>query len=263
MLHLVCGPSGSGKTARLAEMIRKNVEAGVPCILLVPEQQVYTSEREFPKSLPKNAGRYFEILSFTGLSEKIFRRFGGLQFSGTSQSVRSLIMWKVLRNLGSQLDGLANKSDAALTKLMLSAVEDLRINGILPDDLQAAAEVMPEHDPLKTKLENLMKVSLSYREQMETLFGDKVPEERLARMSRILSENRVFSDTEIYVDSFTSFTHDENKVLFELMKQAKNLTLTLCLDRLSSGRRHFKSISDTGNHLKTLAEKACVECETT
>ena len=255
MLHLFCGRSGSGKTQRLTEAIRRDIEAKTHCILLVPEQQVYTSEREFPKQLPKNAGRYFEIISFTGLSEKLFRRFGGLQFLSADQSVRSLMMWNVLRNLKGLLSryGVENTSDGSLTKLMCYAVEDLRINGISPEELDLAAESLPKEDPLQKKLHDLSLIYASYYAKMDSLFEGKIPEERLLRLAGLLSEKAVFSDTHIYVDSFTSFTHDENKVLLELMKQAKEVTIALCVDRLPSSQSHFYSISETGKLLKKMA----------
>ena len=255
MLHLLCGPSGSGKTQRLAEAIRHDIESKTHCILLVPEQQVYTSEREFPKRLPKNAGRYFEIISFTGLSEKLFRRFGGLQFLTADQSVRNLMMWNVLRNLKDSLSryGAETTSDGSLTKLMCGAIEDLRINGISPEELDLAAESLPEEDPLQKKLRDLSLIYSSYHAKMEALFGGKIPEERLSRLADLLSEKTVFSDTHFYVDSFTSFTHDENKVLLELMRQAKEVTIALCADRLPSLKSHFKSVSETGKLLKKMA----------
>ena len=87
-------------------------------------------------------------------------------------------------------------------------------------------------------------VSLSYHEQLEKRFGKNIPEERLSRLAKLLSNEIVFPETKIYVDSFTSFTYDENQVLLELMKQANEVTITLCMDKISSQLSHFKSISE-------------------
>ncbi|MBQ7172864.1 MAG: PD-(D/E)XK nuclease family protein [Clostridia bacterium] len=258
MLHLICGPSGSGKTARLTDLIRKDIEAGTPCLLLVPEQQVYTSEMTLPSKLPSNAGLYLEILSFTGLSEKLFKRFGGLQFLDADRGVRTLVMWSALRSLSPILSryGRKNATEESVVNLMQRAVEDLRANGIRPEQLQSVAEGIPEDPNLQKKLSDLALVSSMYSERMKAIFGENIPDERLIRLSKKLSENIVFSGTHIYVDSFTSFTWDENLVLKELIKQSKDLTIALCTDALPSSLPHFKSVSETGKSLKKLADEA-------
>ena len=78
MLNLICGPSGSGKTAKLTDLIKQDVQNGIRCFLLVPEQQAYISERDLLQALPQNAGLYFEVVHFSGLAENVFRQFGGV-----------------------------------------------------------------------------------------------------------------------------------------------------------------------------------------
>ena len=72
MLKLICGRSGFGKTDILTSMIKNDVENGIRCFLLVPEQQAYISERDLPQKLPPNAGLYFEIVHFLGWQKRYF-----------------------------------------------------------------------------------------------------------------------------------------------------------------------------------------------
>ena len=72
MLKLICGPSGSGKTEQIRACVEADIRKGVRSFLLIPEQQAYISERDFAEKLPKNAGLYFEVVSFSGLAEKVF-----------------------------------------------------------------------------------------------------------------------------------------------------------------------------------------------
>jgi len=69
MLKLICGPSGAGKTEHLTKCIEADIASGVRSFLLIPEQQAYISERDLAARLPKNAGLYFEVVSFSGLAE--------------------------------------------------------------------------------------------------------------------------------------------------------------------------------------------------
>lgn len=257
MLHLICGPSGAGKTNDLTDAIKKDIEAKIPCLLLVPEQQVYTSERTLPQNLPENAGLYLEILSFTGLSEKVFRRFGNLQFLNSDRSVRMLVMWSVLRELNSDLSryGRGSLPEESVTDLLQRAVDDLRINGIRPEQLESAAKELGDDPMLQKKLTDLSLVSSLYSERMKALFADRIPEERLTRLANLLSKHPLFSKTHIYVDSFTSFTWDETMVLKELIKQAEEVSVALCIDESSRSLPHFKNLLETEKDLKRRADE--------
>ena len=70
MLKLICGPSGAGKTEYLTSCIEADIRAGVRSYLLIPEQQAYISERSLAERLPKNAGLFFEVVSFSARPEK-------------------------------------------------------------------------------------------------------------------------------------------------------------------------------------------------
>ena len=72
MLKLICGPSGVGKTEHLTKCIEADIARGVRSFLLIPEQQAYISERDLAARLPKNAGLYFEVVSFRDLRKSSF-----------------------------------------------------------------------------------------------------------------------------------------------------------------------------------------------
>ena len=99
MLKLICGPSGTGKTEHLTKCIEADTKAGVRSFLLIPEQQAYISERNLAERLPKNAGLYFEVISFSGLAEKLFCEYGGVTAESVSGAVSSLLMWHTLSTL--------------------------------------------------------------------------------------------------------------------------------------------------------------------
>ena len=99
MLKLICGPSGAGKTEHLTKCIEADIAAGVRSFFLIPEQQAYISERDFAARLPKNAGQFFEVVSFSGLAEDVFCKYGGVTAESVSGAVSSLLMWHTLATL--------------------------------------------------------------------------------------------------------------------------------------------------------------------
>ena len=262
MLKLICGPSGCGKTSLLIDAIRKDILDGKRCFLLVPEQQAYISERDLAARLPKNAGLLFEVVSFSGLAEDVFCKYGGVTAESVSGAVSSLLMWHTLATLSPLLEqyGKSAEGDLTLTNLMLSAIAEMRAGGIDAKTLEDAALQMDEDSPLRKKLLDLSLIDAAYHAKIEECFGTD-PSDKLLRLCALLQKHRYFENCNVYIDSFTSFTVPEYAVLLQILKQAKGVTVALCTDSPNSALPHFLSVSDTARQLARMADRADVVVE--
>lgn len=259
MLNLICGPSGSGKTAALTEAIRRDIEQNTRCYLLVPEQQAYISERDLPKKLPQNAGLFFEIVNFSGLCDDVFHEFGGVTQASADHGTRSVLMWETLRSLSGVLGqyGRSARSDVSLTGSMLTAVEDLKNNGITADELEEAAAKLPSEAPLRQKLLDLSAVAAAFDARMEQSFGGTISD-KLVRLAEVLQSHRYFEGAHFYIDSFTSFTVPEYAVLTEILRQSDCVEASFCTDALHGASVQFAGVSETVGKLVRCAAKADV-----
>lgn len=262
MLKLICGPSGAGKTEYLTQCIKEDIRAGVRSFLLIPEQQAYISERDLAEKLPKNAGLFFEIVNFSRLAEDVFREYGGVTAESVSRAVSSLLMWHTLTTLSPLLQQYGNiaEGDLTLTGLMLSAVEEMRSGGVSAQALEDAASQMDADSALQKKLSDLALIDATYRAKIEECFGSD-PSDKLLRLCALLQKHRYFENCNVYIDSFTSFTVPEYRVLLEILKQANTMTVSLCTDGANSPLPHFLPVSDTMRQLSRLADNADVNVE--
>lgn len=262
MLKFIYGPSGSGKTDLLIRQISSDIQNGIRCFLLVPEQQAYISERDIPRRLPQNAGLFFEIVHFSGLATDVFREYGGVTDASISSGIRSLLMWDTLRTNAPFLKqyGKSAKNDGTMTALILSTLAELHANGITGDQLDEVARLLPTDSPLQNKLWDLSLIDAAYRHRTEEAFGFD-PEDRLLRMAQKLKEHNYFQNARVYVDSFTSFTALEYEVLGQIMEQADLVAVSLCTNDLYSKLPHFESVKDTANRLKKIANQVGVPIE--
>ncbi|MBQ2734612.1 MAG: exodeoxyribonuclease V subunit gamma, partial [Clostridia bacterium] len=262
MLKLIYGSSGSGKTSALIEAIRADIQNGIQCFLLVPEQQAYISERDLPKALPNHAGRFFEVVHFSGLAEDVFREYGGVTQGSINPALKTLLMWDTLRTISPLLTqyGKSSSKDATLSSLILQAIEELHINGIDAQTLEDAAKELPAESTLSKKLCDLALIDAVFREKIETAFGTD-PADKFIRMAELLREHRYFENCRMYIDSFTSFTAQEYAVLREILKQADGVTISLCTDDLHSELPHFESVTETGKRLCKMASGLGIRTE--
>lgn len=263
MLNLIYGVSGSGKTAFLTENIRADIQNHKPCFLLVPEQQAYISESEVPRIYPKDARLYFEVVHFSGLADKIFRRFGGVTQQNLQGGIRTLLMWDTLRSLSPLMKEYKSNAskDASLTSLMLQTVNELRMNGVSAEQLEETAAKLTDDHPLKNKLMDIAMIDSTYAMKLEGCMGSDLPD-RLLRMTEKLEQNDFFSGYNVYVDSFTSFTMQEYRVLKEILRQADNVTVSLCTDGFSTKLPHFATPTDTAIRLSHIAQGLNVPVKT-
>lgn len=262
MLKLICGPSGAGKTEHLTKCIEADIATGVRSFFLIPEQQAYISERDLAARLPKNAGLLFEVVSFSGLAEDVFCKYGGVTAESVSGAVSSLLMWHTLDTLSPLLEqyGKSAEGDLTLTNLMLSAIAEMRAGGIDAKTLEDAALQMDEDSPLRKKLLDLSLIDAAYHAKIEECFGSD-PSDKLLRLCALLQKHRYFENCNVYIDSFTSFTVPEYAVLLQILKQAKGVTVALCTDSPNSALPHFLSVSDTARQLSRMADRADVVVE--
>ena len=262
MLKLICGTSGAGKTEYLTKCIEKDIRAGVRSFLLIPEQQAYISERDLAEKLPKNAGMFFEVVSFSGLAQKLFCEYGGVTAESVNSAVSSLLMWHTLSTLSPLLEqyGKSAGGDLTLTNLMLAAVAEMRAGGINAQMLEDAASQMEPGSALQKKLSDLALIDAAYHAKIEECFGSD-PSDKLLRLSTLLQKYHYFENCNVYIDSFTSFTVPEYAVLLQILKQANSVIISLCTDDIKAKLPHFLSVNDTARQLSHLADLADVVVE--
>lgn len=258
MLKLLCGPSGSGKSTEITSLIRRDIESGIRCYLLVPEQQAYISERDLYANLPKNAGLYFQIVNFSGLCREVSKKFGGLTQQSADQLSRSVFMWETIRRLSGTFKqyNRMTGNDLPFAETMLTEIEELQNNGIDSTMLENAAASLPADSPLAKKLSDLAAIQATYLMLLGEHFGGNSTDQLLL-LANVLKNNDFFAGSNFYIDSFSSFTMPEYAVLTQIISQCASVTIGLCIDSLTGHPAiHFRGIYETAKRLKKCADLA-------
>ncbi len=262
MLNLILGGSGSGKTTLIEEKIKKDVESGRQVILLVPEQETVTSERRMLELLPASAQLSFEVLNFSRLANRVFRQCGGLSWRNVSEGVKALTMWNTVTSLRPLLCkyGGGENSDLSLTSLMLSAVEEFKAYCVSPAMLERASEGLDESSTLRGKLRDLSLVYAAYSASVES-YGDG--SDALTRLDGVLSEHDFFAGMSVYIDSFTSFTEQEHRIISRMLSGAESVTAAVCFSDETPLPMHFEASKKTVDFFLSEAEKLGITPEAT
>ena len=259
MFKFLFGRSGSGKTQYIIDEIRKSVAEGKRTYLLVPEQQVYTSECMLA-DLPPESALLFEVISFSRLCEIVFGRFGGLTDASAGSGMRQLIMWQNLREVSGELKQYNHvKPDAALGSMMLSAIDELHANSVTPERCEEAAQkcTVPS---LANKLHDLSLVYANFERNLESRLSESAIafENRLYRLADLLSKHKFFADSCVFIDSFTSFTGEEHAVIEQIAAQAELAIISFTYER-GVHDPHTYTIADTVKRLTRFVKDNHIE----
>ncbi len=257
MINLIYGLPGTGKTKYVTDRIVEDVKADKKTLLIVPEQQTVEAERAMLKLLPPSAQLSFEVLNFSRLANKLFRQYGGLSYNYITKGMKNLFMKRTLIELSPELKEyqLRAVGDSSLPALMLSQINEFKTNGISATKLALASEKLDDGHPLKSKLYDFSYIYSAYDGMVKSCYDDNSDDlENL--YTNILCKHNFFKGYNIYIDSFSSFTACEHKILEKIFSQADNTTLTLPIADKLSNSLHQKSVNETSKKLLNAAGEA-------
>ncbi len=257
MIKFVYGAPGFGKTHYVFERLREDFENS---ILIVPEQQTVICERLALERLPAESQLSFEVLNFSRLCNRVFRSFGGLSYNYISTGMRSLFMWRTLRELSPLLEEYRTESnESAMTPVMLSSIAELKNAAIKPAELEAAAEKLPSDSALRGKLRDIALVFASYDNLVKQSFDDT--EDDLYKLCEIADREKIFKGKKVYIDSFSSFTAPELAVIKRIFEQADDVTVTLGCESPKLNLICNESLKKTATKLSELCVKLSKKTE--
>ncbi len=229
MITFLFGAYGSGKTHAVLDAIEKDTQAGIPCFLIVPEQETVQAEHAALRRLPSSAQLTLEVLNFSRLYNRVCREYGGLSYGYVTPPIRHLLMWQNLRELAPLLEeyGGSAEKDPALCDVLLAAQKECKASAVTPEDLERAADALPEDAPLRRRLRDLALIFASFERLVEQNYSDSADD--LARLYDILLQERFFGGKRVYIDSFSSFTAMEHRIIERIFAQAEQVTVTVPL----------------------------------
>ncbi len=233
-MRFVLGRAGSGKTEYLRRMLAEKSRSGEEKLfLLVPEQYSFESEKAMLRLCGPRRGNRVQVYSFTRLAEAVFRKEGGAAGRRLSDGGRRILMSSALMACEDQLGVYRHAAQSdRVTDLMLTAVNEMKLCGISPEQLRDAAGRLGDRG-LSRKLSEIALLYGAFEALVEASYLDS--RDDLTRLKEALEESEFFRGAVVAVDSFEGFTVQEMGVLSQIFRKAASVTVALCTDGLDQG----------------------------
>ena len=264
MLRIIIGRTGSGKSEKcITEFnayIQKNRSVDTASYLFVPEQYNMLTERrlldfQVCENFPVKGLMGHEVLNFKRFVHRILSIYGLSKTKQLTECGKIMLLTAAVSNKANDMlfyKSLRDKN-GEITKV-LSLIDEFGKYGITHSQL---SNINTDDMYLNRKLHD---IALLY-EEYESLKKDKYSDENdsFENMLTHVEKNNFFKNKSVWIDSFTGFTAQENKLIKLMLRQCKSVTITLCTDY--SGEPAFACIDRTLESLKGLAAENSIETE--
>lgn len=259
MLNFIIGRKNSSKTLTGHKILGEAVDREEECMLIVPKQFTFESDKGILSALSARKAAGIEVLSFSRLCHIALQQYGGIGRSIASGGVRSILMSLAIDSVSDKLTVFAkHKSEISLTEKMLCQVDEMKNNGITPEELESAAEKIGDK-LLSNKLKEVALICRAYDAVVSQNYFDDG--DLLTKIAEILSGTDFFKDKTIVIDGFSSFSHGEYKIIEQMLLKGRNVYITLCTDSLSDVNElsPFAVVNKTARRLMLIAGNNGIE----
>ena len=225
MLRLILGRTGTGKTTQVFSRAMESARQRRRTILLVPEQFSFQAEKRVYTTLKGEDALSVSVLSFSRLSENIFRAWGGLARKRLTDTAKLVLMKLAVEEMKDTLKVYQRqRGRTSFLSTMLETVEELKQSGTYPQDLEALRD--QERDPrLAAKLRDIAGIYGAYQALVDRGYSD--PLDDIAKAAKLAEEHRYFEGAWVYIDGFSFFSPPQRQLLHAMMEQGEEVCLSL------------------------------------
>ena len=228
-LRIVYGRSGTGKSTYIFKEIAEKIKNNNRKIYIItPEQFSFTAEKKLMDSISASSVLSAEVLTFNRMAYRVRKEVGDARNKNLSSSGKSMLLYNILSEQKNNLKFIGKSSENV--ELIGTQITEFKKHGITVDNLKQVMK-NTESQYLKAKIKDMLTVYENYTEEIAADYIDE--NDNLTMLAEELDFIHDFDHTDIYIDEFVGFTHQEYEILRKLFLKANEVTITVCTDDIN------------------------------
>ena len=227
-LRIIYGKPGSGKSQFCFSEIAKLIDKKESIFIITPEQFSFTAERKLMEAVNKNAVINAEVITLTRMAYRVLNDIGGEIKQSLSKCGKAMLVYSILNKYKKELEFLG-KSDENID-LVIRTITEFKKHGITINNLKDEVE-KTQDAYLKTTLSDMILLYENFENKIVDNYIDDT--DLLTMLAKHLDEVEFIKNSIIYIDEFAGFTHQEYEIIKGLIKHAKQVNITICVDNLN------------------------------
>lgn len=251
-LKIIYGRAGTGKSTFCINQIKKKINNSPTnkLILIVPEQFTFQTENKVLNAIGERYVLNAEVLSFKRLAHNVFNECGGATRTIMGDAGKSMLIFKVLEDLGDNMTVFKNASrQKGFIDIASKTITEFKKYNVNNEVLDLTINEI-EDENLKMKMEELKDVFNEFNSRLHEGYVDE--EDQLLLLNEKLDGCSLYDGAEIWIDEFNSFTPNQLSVIGKLLKRAKSVNITLSIDEVNSPKGESDLFVATKNTEKRL-----------
>ncbi len=261
-LRLICGKSGTGKSQYCLEEIKEKIKENKKIYIITPEQFSYAEEKKMLEIIGKNAVIEAEVLTFERMAHRVSSKLGGIAKQTLSKAGKAMLIYHILSNKKNDFTFLGKSKQNV--EVIDTQITEFKKHGITTQMLEEYLE-KTEDKYLKAKVDDMLLIYKDYENKLKNNYIEE--NDRLTILANQLEKEEVFKDAIFYIDEFVGFTKQEYNVIKQLIRMAKEVTVTITTDNLDMGTSMDSDIfyynKQTADKLLYIAKEQDIECKKT
>ena len=252
-IEVLYGRAGSGKTHTCIDTIKSLLRAQQRCVMLVPEQFSYRTEKLLVAEIGAASSETAEALTFSRLAGRIFAQKSGAAKRPVSPAGKNMIVYRALMSVKNKLTtySLATEKLGFIDQIA-SLLSEFKRYGIPPEQIAALSE-QAQTDALRSKLGDLALIYAAYEQLFLEDYCDY--EDNLYVAAAQLAQSGCLADAHVFIDEFSDFLPQHYEMLRAMCGSAARVTVCLCTDEALDTQGVFAPAARTFYKLKQLANE--------
>ena len=226
-LRIIYGKPGSGKSSYCFSEIANLIDKEKKIFIITPEQFSFTAERKLMETVKSRAVVNAEVITLSRMAYRVLNEIGGSNKTNLSKCGKAMLIYSILSQNKSELKFLG-KSDENI-ELSMTAITEFKKHGVSLENLKNEIEKIDDLY-LKTKLSDMTFIYENFESKICEHYIEET--DLLTMLAKHLEKSELVKNSIIYIDEFAGFTHQEYEVIKELVKLAKQVSVTVCVDNL-------------------------------
>lgn len=266
-LQFVFGGSGAGKSTYVYQQMLEDAkrEPDKQFFVMVPDQYTMSTQKQLCQMSDSGGIMNIDIQSFSRLTYRIAEEVGQKPKTLLDDTGKNLILRNISLQKEKELTILGKKlKRPGYVHEVKSMISEFYQYAISPDDMdEMIALAQGTMGTLAYKLKDLKVLYKGFQEYIADHFITS--EESLLQLCQMIPNSELLKDADIVFDGFTGFTPIQCLVVYELLRRARRVTITLCADekrdilRVGQEQQLFALSQQTYSKLCRFADREHIE----
>ncbi len=238
-INYIFGNNKTSKTSEIVDIAKVFQQNGEKTVVIVPEQTTLSTEKKLIESLSSILN--VQVYSFLRLSNKVFQESGLRNFVNLEETGKLMLLKRIILKNEKKFKYYRKSAirQGFVTELS-DMISDLYKNNITMTELEELINSESISEVIKLKLSDIKLILEEYDDFLANEFISS--DDTLDILANRIEESTYLKDINVIIDGFFSLTEQEYRVLENLVKNIKSLTVTFNVN-VSKGTSYFDSLN--------------------